>query len=603
MRDWIKFGLPTILAAGVVFFFNLGGPRLWDRDEPRNAGCAWEMIQRGDWVTPYFNGEIRDHKPVLLYWFMMSAYAVFGVSEFAARFWSALAGVGTVALTFDLTRRWVSGRAGLWAGVMLASCMMFPVAARAATPDSLLIFFTTAALWCYARFVLPSAQPEPGSPSRGDPPSPSDFARRWFPGQPAAILAIYGLMGAAVLAKGPIGFLLPAAIIGLFMLWQGIYDHPTPLPQGKLQRLILPVARMFTPAAIGRVILAMRPLWAIAAVLLVAGPWHLWVGLRTDGAWLRGFYWTHNVNRFMEPMEGHSGPIFYYSAILLLTFFPWSLLLIPAVIHALREWRERGPHARAVMLFGTWGLVYLGFFSLAGTKLPSYITPSLPAFAALTGWFVDTRLTGERAVRRGWLLAAFAIVALAGLGIALALPVAASRFLPGEESLGLLGLILACGGIAAMAALRKERRWAAMTAFAVSAALFAVAAFGVAADRVSRHQEFGRLAEMLRAQPRAPLAAFNCLEPSWVFYTGRRVQWFSPRDVNALRDFLSDSPAGYVITTEEDYRRLTPDLPSEIQVLDRVPYFLEGTDLVLLGRATQGDVPAVSRRENESRVR
>jgi len=116
MRDWVKFGLPAIFAAAVVFFFNLGGPRLWDRDEPRNAGCAWEMIQRGDWVTPYFNGQIRDHKPVLLYWFMMSAYAVFGVNEFAARFWSALLGVGSVALTFDLARRWVSPRAGFWAG-------------------------------------------------------------------------------------------------------------------------------------------------------------------------------------------------------------------------------------------------------------------------------------------------------------------------------------------------------------------------------------------------------------------------------------------------------------------------------------------------------
>ena len=77
----------VMLLAGLVFFTNLGGPRLWDRDEPRNAGCAWEMIERGDWVTPVFNDELRSHKPVLLYWFTMAAYAVFGVNEFAARFW------------------------------------------------------------------------------------------------------------------------------------------------------------------------------------------------------------------------------------------------------------------------------------------------------------------------------------------------------------------------------------------------------------------------------------------------------------------------------------------------------------------------------------
>ena len=600
MRDWVKFGLPAIFAASVVFFFNLGGPRLWDRDEPRNAGCAWEMIQRGDWVTPYFNGQIRDHKPVLLYWFMMSAYAVFGVNEFAARFWSALLGVGSVALTFDLARRWVSPRAGLWAGIMLASCMMFPVAARAATPDSVLIFFTTAALWCYAAAILPSSRRvelnDAQVPPSGDP-------RAWFPTRPLAVLAIYGLMGAAVLAKGPIGFVLPSAVIGLFMLWQGIYDRVGPPPNGRLRRILQPAARMFSPRAMGRTILAMRPLWAVIAVLLVAGPWHLWVGLRTDGAWLRGFYWTHNVNRFIEPMEGHGGPIFYYPAILLLTFFPWSLLLIPALIHAAREWAARGPHARAVTFFAAWGLVYVGFFSLAGTKLPSYITPSLPAFAVLTAWFLDTRLTGESAVRRGWLTAAFVITAAVGLGVAAALPPAASHFLPGEESLGLLGIILAGGGIAALAALRKEQRWAAVTAFAVSALLFAAAAFGIAAERVSRHQKFARLAELIREQPDASLAAFNCLEPSWVFYTGRKVEWFAPPDTAALREFLATSPSAYVITTEEDYRRLAPQLPGDVQVVERVPYFLEGTDLVLLGRAApRDDVPMIGSRGRDSSV-
>ena len=60
--------------AAFVMLTNLGGPRLWDRDEPRNAGCAWEMLARGDWVVPVFNGELRTHKPVLLYWCIMASY-------------------------------------------------------------------------------------------------------------------------------------------------------------------------------------------------------------------------------------------------------------------------------------------------------------------------------------------------------------------------------------------------------------------------------------------------------------------------------------------------------------------------------------------------
>src|SRR6056300_67173 len=93
------------LIAGVVMFTNLGGPKLWDRDEPRNAGCAKEMLERGDWVTPVFNGELRSHKPVLLYWFMISAYQVFGVNEFSARLWSAIFALGTCYCTYGIGRR------------------------------------------------------------------------------------------------------------------------------------------------------------------------------------------------------------------------------------------------------------------------------------------------------------------------------------------------------------------------------------------------------------------------------------------------------------------------------------------------------------------
>src|SRR5256885_600143 len=86
--------------AAIIMFTNLGGPRLWDRDEPRNSLCAKEMFERWDWVVPTFNGRLRTHKPVLLYWCIMSAYSVLGVSEFSARLPSALAAVGTVLCTW-----------------------------------------------------------------------------------------------------------------------------------------------------------------------------------------------------------------------------------------------------------------------------------------------------------------------------------------------------------------------------------------------------------------------------------------------------------------------------------------------------------------------
>src|SRR5207244_9521734 len=134
-----QIALITAIAA-FVMLTNLGGPRLWDRDEPRNAGCAREMLARSDWVVPTFDGELRTHKPVLLYWCIMASYLVLGVSEFAARLPSALCAIGSVICTYRMGRRLFGPQAGVWSAIALATSLMFVIAGRAATPDSLLTF-------------------------------------------------------------------------------------------------------------------------------------------------------------------------------------------------------------------------------------------------------------------------------------------------------------------------------------------------------------------------------------------------------------------------------------------------------------------------------
>ena len=136
----------VVVVAAFVMLTNLGGPRLWDRDEPRNAGCAREMLQRWDWVVPTFNAELRVHKPVLLYWGIMGSYLVFGVNEFAARLPSALAAIGSALCVYLMGRRLFGPRAGVWAGIALATSLCSCVAGRAATPDSLLVLCTCLAM-------------------------------------------------------------------------------------------------------------------------------------------------------------------------------------------------------------------------------------------------------------------------------------------------------------------------------------------------------------------------------------------------------------------------------------------------------------------------
>ena len=564
--SYAYFGLALVLAAS-VFFINLGQARLWDRDEPRNAGCAREMLERHDWVVPVFNGELRDHKPVLLYWFMMLAYSVFGVNEFAARFFSALFGLGTVAITYDLGRRAFRPEVGFWAALMLATCMMFPVAARAATPDSVLIFFSAAALWLYAQaFVL-------GTGARG--------RDRWAKG---LALASYAAMGLAVLAKGPIGFLLPAGIIGLYHM----VEEPLPRGEGlpRFARWLAGIREFFRPARIVAVVRRMFLLPGLFVTLAVAMPWYVWVGIRTDGAWLRGFFLTHNVGRFLHPMEDHSGPIFYYPLVLFACFFPWALFLISALARGIKTARSTDRDGKIVRFLLIWAAVYIGFFSLAGTKLPNYITPSLPAFALLTAWWLDSWLRQPENNQRSPYAVAW-ILSGSGLVVTVAIPVAAHIFLPGEEILGILGLVWVAGGAACLLALRRGQRLGFAVALATAALVFVVGLFGVAAVRVSRHQQFEHLARILRelrtsSQEPLTVAAYDSLEPSWVFYLGRPIRFLpASQGPNVINDMAKQGNFCLLLTRKR-YEQIREKLGANLAPIAGVPYFLKKNEEILL---------------------
>ena len=84
--------------------------------------CGQEMFERGDWIVPTFNGRLRTDKPILIYWCMIAVYHVLGVSEMAARFPSALAGLGTVVLTFHLGRLMFDSRTGTVSKLPVGIC-------------------------------------------------------------------------------------------------------------------------------------------------------------------------------------------------------------------------------------------------------------------------------------------------------------------------------------------------------------------------------------------------------------------------------------------------------------------------------------------------
>ena len=141
--------------------------------------------------------------------------------------------------------------------------------------------------------------------------------------------------------------------------------------------------RPFEPPHFLRTCWHMRPVTAIMTAAAVALPWYVLVSLRTEGEWTREFLFTHNLSRATGVMEGHSGPpILFYVVAIMVGFFPWSILTIPAGMQIYSDYATATERQkRGVVLALCWIGVYIGVFSIARTKLPSYVTPCYPALA------------------------------------------------------------------------------------------------------------------------------------------------------------------------------------------------------------------------------
>lgn len=608
----------TLLLAigGALFFVNLGVPKLWDVDEAVFAATAQTMVQRGDLVVPYFNGDINPHKPILTFWVMILNWTLFGQSELTVRLGSAVIGLVTLLVVYDLARRLFDRETGLWAGLAMASNLSYCIIARAGTPDAPLTLCCTLALWTFVRATC-----GPGGDWASVLPAPRP-AERFCPSW-LAWAACYAAMGVAVLAKGPIGVLLPTSAIGLFLLFA---RRPEPADGAAAPGGLRRWASAFAPGHVLRTIWSMRPLTAWAVVLTVAGPWYVWVGLRTNWRWPAEFLGVHNFGRFLSPMEAHQGPFFYYLVAIAIFFFPWSILLAPAGVQFVRGLRTRDARQPVYLLLAAWLAVWIGFFSLASTKLPSYVVPAYPALAVATAALVRRWASQPGSLSRGWLRAAWGNVLLVGLFVVALAPASAAADslgwvrIPRSVVQGLLGaqpVLVALGTLLAAAAiggwvLAERRRAASAYVLGGCAPMFVGGLLAVAVLPIDRQQSSSRFAETIRentTHERPTVAQLDYFRPSMVYYGGTDLaRCDSPDDVPQF--FAMHQRDAFLLLMADQYQQLAGNLPADVTVLDKQERFLKPGQVVLLGRvgnvarwptASAEAPPTQARRDGEAR--
>jgi 4-amino-4-deoxy-L-arabinose transferase-like glycosyltransferase len=404
-------------------------------------------------------------------------------------------------------------------------------------------------------------------------------------------------MGCAVLAKGPVGVVLPTATIGLFLLYATLPEllerrrKGTSEPLTRRERARAWMTRQLRPFAVARIVnsaLAMRPLLLIGVVLLVAAPWYVAVHVLTDGAFTKEFFWTHNFERASAAMEGHRGPIVYYPLAMLIGFFPWSIFAVPVLLSWFRRTGRSSPPRAAYVFAACWIAAYVVTFSIARTKLPNYVLPAYPALALLTAAYLRDWLRGVSVVAPVWNYAACAVLAGVGIGILIGAPLALPGFLPEVNALPLaaMGGVLLAGAAAWFALARRHRHWA-VTSIGTMAVIFTTLVFSVALVEVDRRQPSEALVQAVREHggDSASLAAFRHLEPSVVYYAGRQIREFS--DAREVDEFFQSQPAPYLVTNADELPTLRYSLPDDVIEVARMPRFLKPGEVVVLGRESR----------------
>lgn len=559
----------TVTAAAIVALAaGFAAMPFWDEDEPRFAAIARTMLETGDWVVPIYNDTLAVDKPVLMHWCMAACYRLLGVSEIPARLPAAIATVATALALLWAGRRWFDARTGVVAALAWVGCLLVGIESHAATPDAILTALTT---WMTVLAV---------DPWLGNAASEDAAAARRLP--VATALFVGALGGLAVLCKGPVGFVGPLGVVIPF-LWAVEWSRHRD-PAASLGRQCAAAFGAAFEAA-----RAVRPLPLVAAMLAVAAPWYVAVGMRTAGEWPSGFFLVHNVGRFAAPMENHAGGLFFHPLAMLVGFYPWSCFLPLAIVIAVhRATRATAPAAdrRALGLALVWLFVWVGTFSLAATKLPNYVLPAYPAAALLVA------ATGTRLVRRDgvslprWCAAGLAWVAFGGVATAVTILVAGRFGLDGAAPAALVGLVPLVGAVATWWAARGGRIDPLAT-MAATGLVFSALAVGPAAARIATANALPALVEEAHrhAGGRARISTYGQNTPNVVYYAHGHVTEWRPEESDAALADLATGGDRVLLVTEEAYRTIATRLPPGTQVVARRrPLFKDG-DFMILSRS------------------
>ncbi len=328
-----KTYIPILILAGIIIFiflyYGIDKCGLFDVDEAIYAEVAREMLETQNYIVPYYNYLPYYHKPVLYYWVLAISYKIFGINEVGARIPSVFFSFLLIVVSYYFLNLLFDRTTAIFSSIVLTTNLETLIISKSALMDSLLVFLISTAVYCFFYGYLTE--------------------RKNF------YFGFYVCSALATLVKGPVGIVIPATIVFLFLIFT------RELPEIKELNIVK-----------GSIIF-----------LLIALPWYIAVTLITNGDFAKEFFIYHNITRFSQPFEGHSGSMFYYIFILLIGLYPWSCFLPDSLIKSFLLIRED----KKLLFTVIWLLVPFVLFTIGKTKLPNYIFPVIVPASIIIGKF------------------------------------------------------------------------------------------------------------------------------------------------------------------------------------------------------------------------
>ena len=463
-----------LLVVVLIWFGNLEYRKLIRPDEGRYAEIPREMVASGDWTTPRLNELKYFEKPPLQYWATAVAYEVFGEHQWTSRLWTALTGFAGILLAWFAGARLFGREAGIYAALLLGSSMLYAMMAHINTLDMGVTFFITLGI-----FSLLLAQKEERVAQR----------RNWM------LLAWAGL-ALAVLSKGLMGLILPGTALFLYSVFN---------------RDITVWKRMH---------------WFSGLLLffVVVAPWFILV-IKANPEFFDRFFIYEHYTRFTTKVHGRYQPWYYFVPVLLLGMLPWTLLMFDTLLRTWRSSVQKAKEFSPERFLLVWAVFIYMFFTVSGSKLPSYLLPMFPALALLMG----KQLAGMSARRLFWLTVPVLAVVSILLGIVpFATKEAADTPLQtrmyGEYSVWLMvgAAIWLLGTGAALWLLRREHKMVAVIILAFSSLIASqLATSGY--NTIARERSSYILADTIKPliKPDVPFYSVFCYEQTLPFYLKR----------------------------------------------------------------------------------